>query len=71
MQLDEDGLKWRQRAKQHWLKQGDKNIKFFHLNATKRRKTNMIVKICDQNGIIEMNQEQIGGALLYLAVYII
>ena len=32
--LEEEDLKWKQRAKQHWLKMGDQNTKFYHQHAT-------------------------------------
>ncbi|KAJ9554109.1 hypothetical protein OSB04_018154 [Centaurea solstitialis] len=41
---------WRQRAKAHWLKEGDLNTKFFHAYANGRRKTNQILKLKDDNG---------------------
>ncbi|KAJ0111527.1 hypothetical protein Patl1_02330 [Pistacia atlantica] len=43
--LEEDDIKWKQRAKQQWLKDGDRNIKFFHLCANQRRKSNVIKQI--------------------------
>ena len=36
---------WRQRAKQHWIKFGDRNTKFFPRVANFRRKFNAILKI--------------------------
>jgi hypothetical protein len=36
---------WRQRAKMHWLKEGDLNTKFFHLSASIRSKAKKIDKL--------------------------
>ncbi|XP_042974677.1 uncharacterized protein LOC122306311 [Carya illinoinensis] len=38
--LEQEDLKWRQRAKQLWHQMGDKNTKYFHACATQRRKRN-------------------------------
>jgi len=39
--IQEDAY-WRQRAKNHWYKDGDLNTKFFHASATARKKVNRI-----------------------------
>ena len=36
---------WRQTAKQHWMKDGDRNTKFFHRVANSRRKFNAIESV--------------------------
>ncbi|XP_042942883.1 uncharacterized protein LOC122277065 [Carya illinoinensis] len=62
--LDSDNMRWKQRAKQRWLREGDRNTKFFHQAASQRRKTNMVKKLVDSNdqpvtsskGISEMFQ---------------
>lgn len=37
----------RQRAKTHWLRDGDLNTKFFHVAASSRRKVNKITSLLD------------------------
>jgi hypothetical protein len=48
--LQED-VYWRQRAKKHWYKDGDKNTKFFHASASARKKANRILSLVDDNGV--------------------
>jgi hypothetical protein len=48
--LEHEDLKWRQRAKEHWLKMGDKNTKYFHSCVKARRKNNSIYSIVDLEG---------------------
>ncbi|KAL5572866.1 hypothetical protein UlMin_022463 [Ulmus minor] len=48
--LDIEERYWRQRSRVSWLKDGDRNTKFFHKKATARRKKNEILGLCDSNG---------------------
>lgn len=48
--LKEDNVRWKQRAKQTWLKDGDRNTKFFHRSANQRRKINEIKGILRRDG---------------------
>jgi hypothetical protein len=48
--LKQDDMKWRQRAKEHWLKMGDRNSKFFHACASQRRQASLIMNIWDEEG---------------------
>lgn len=43
---------WKQRAKQHWLRSGNCNTKYFHAYASSRRKKNSINQLQDENGIL-------------------
>lgn len=41
---------WRQKSRAVWLKEGDKNTKFFHGKASQRKKVNEILKLRDEHG---------------------
>lgn len=43
--LEDDDLKWRQRAKIKWLRDGDRYIKYFHSFANQRKQLNTIDSI--------------------------
>lgn len=57
--LKEEDAKWKQRTKEKWLKEGDKNIKFFHNCANQRRTTNMIHQITNVDGQVTKVLEEI------------
>lgn len=48
--LENEDLRWKQRAKQHWLLYGDRNTSFFHYWTQHGKKINNIRSICDEQG---------------------
>jgi ribonuclease HI len=62
--LEQDELKWRQRAKEHWLQMGDKNTKFFHASATQQKRKNVINMVQDMEGRSCTTPEAIQEAFL-------
>lgn len=56
--IQEDAF-WRQRAKTHWLRDGDLNTKFFHVAASSRRKVNIITSLIDSNNILVKDEEKL------------
>lgn len=57
MILDEEIL-WKTRARQHWLKEGDGNTKFFHATANGRRRANTITMVEDGGNIIHREEDK-------------
>ncbi|KAK6162264.1 hypothetical protein DH2020_002105 [Rehmannia glutinosa] len=45
-------LFWKQKSRINWLKEGDKNSKFFHAFTMQRRKKNCILRLVDDNLIV-------------------
>lgn len=48
--LNQEELFWYQRAKQDWIKFGDRNTKFFHLSTLVKRRRNSIEALIADNG---------------------
>lgn len=55
--LDKQEIYWRQRAKQHWLREGDRNTRFFHRYASTRKKNNKVEKIKNAEGEWQVTTE--------------
>lgn len=41
---------WKQRSRNRWLKEGDKNTKYFHCRANQRNSQNLVAGLKDDNG---------------------
>lgn len=54
---------WHQRSRVNWLRLGDRNSRFFHLTTIQRRQRNQIVKLKDENGEWQMNQDLIANTI--------
>jgi hypothetical protein len=57
--LVQEEIYWKLRAKMHWLKDGDLNIKFFHLLASVRQKAKKIDKLVNEVNIEVKTQAEI------------
>ena len=53
-----DEISWRQKSRALWLKEGDKNSKFFHRLANSHRNTNSIGQLIIE-GVVSSNQDEI------------
>ena len=62
LKMEQEDIKWRQRAKTDWLQFRDKNSKFFHACANQRRRSNRIQRIIDDQGLLQETQKEIGTA---------
>lgn len=52
---------WRQRSRVLWLKEGDRNSKFFHQRASGRKRRNTIRKLIDEEGMEHVGDEALGA----------
>ncbi|KAK9178687.1 hypothetical protein WN943_027880 [Citrus x changshan-huyou] len=56
--LDEE-IYWKQISRADWLREGDKNTKFFHSKASARKRKNIIVGLEDEQGIWNEKPEDV------------
>jgi hypothetical protein len=50
--LEKEDLRWKQREKEDWLKNGDRSTRYYHACANSRRQKNKIWSIRDEAGQI-------------------
>jgi hypothetical protein len=48
--MEKEDLRWKQQAKEEWLKNGDRNTKYYHACVNSRRQKKKIWTICDEAG---------------------
>ncbi|CAA0805733.1 Unknown protein, partial [Striga hermonthica] len=67
-ELEDSHLKeeefWSQKARLQWLKEGDRNTKFFHAMTLYRRKRNAISRLVDNQGLVADTPELIELAII-------
>ena len=55
---------WKQRSKDYNIKEGDRNTKYFHMIASRRRRNNFIAGVEDERGIWCDEPQKIENAFL-------
>lgn len=62
--LEKHEVFWRQRAKQYWLKDGDRNTRFFHKFAATRKEHNRIKRLKNDAGEWQDTSESIQDTII-------
>ena len=59
--ISQEEVNWRQRLRISWMREGDRNTKFFHECASQRKRTNEIKQLRSQDGAWVLEKEELGG----------
>ncbi|XP_074314560.1 uncharacterized protein LOC141649779 [Silene latifolia] len=60
--LKQEEIFWQQRSRALWLKEGDRNTKYFHRKAGQRKKKNRICRVTDEEGRVITGERGIKAA---------
>ncbi|XP_057863188.2 uncharacterized protein LOC131071390 [Cryptomeria japonica] len=62
--LTREEIYWQQKSREYWLKEGDKNTKFFHNSVEARRSWNKITSIHNKGNVLLENLEDINSEVI-------
>ncbi|XP_074287942.1 uncharacterized protein LOC141613105 [Silene latifolia] len=57
--MRQEEMYWRQRSRALWLKDGDRNTRFFHTCASERKRKNWIGSLRDDEGVVRQGDEAV------------
>jgi hypothetical protein len=64
--LEKEERMWRQRSRTSWLKDGDRNTRYFHGQASQRRRRNRIMGLRSNEGVWVEEKEEVVS--IYLGI---
>ena len=69
--VQKEEILWKQRSKSLWLKDGDRNTKFFHAMASRRKRNNRLLRIIDEERRWQVKEEKITTVFLgyFISLY--
>ncbi|KAL3812349.1 hypothetical protein ACJIZ3_013617 [Penstemon smallii] len=62
--LDKEEKMWQQRAKAHWMREGDRNTRYFHSRASGRKKKNKIKNLRKADGSLCKTDQELESAIV-------
>jgi hypothetical protein len=60
----QEEILWRKKSRIQWLKEGDRNTKFFHRSTIQRRHANRITQLISEHGKIRHTHEELEEELV-------
>ena len=57
--LDIESVIWNQQSRNMWLVDGDRSTSFFHAKASHRHQRNLILGLCDAEGVWQEDDQRI------------
>ena len=62
--MHREEIMWKQRAKDYYIKEGDRNIRYFHMTISRRKHNNFIFGIKDELGSWQQDPKRIEEVVL-------